>query len=153
MKDFPRGTNPKLGTPTYYLAKFSRNLQEMKKRKLRGGKGVQNFTAWIRYCFITFIRYFPVGHADRTIEHIYIELQTENNKNLLLSKGHLLHVGCYNNLKAAREVTKGDVLLVTSQGGLQHEVVTKVTTVVKKGAYCPHTTGMVNLYTKSVPHV
>ena len=117
------------------------------KENQGGGKGVKILLGGSVTVLSKFIRYFPAGHADRTAEHTYIGLQTENNKILLLSKGHLLHVGRYGNLKAAREVTTGNVVFVTSQGGLEYEVVTKVTTVVKKGAYCPHTTGMVNLHT------
>ena len=52
MKDFPRGTNPKLGTPTYYLAKFSRKLYENKEKKTERGKGHPEF-----YCMDSLLFY------------------------------------------------------------------------------------------------
>ena len=59
----------------------------------------------------------------------------------MLSREHLLPVGSYGNLKASRDVVLGDVVFVMSDGSLETTRVTGIETVIKKGAYCPHTTG------------
>ena len=82
-----------------------------------------------------------VGHADSFTDEIYVELQTEEGASILLSRGHLIHVGSHGNLKAARDVAIGDTVFVTVDFSLRSTKVTAVTEVVRRGAYCPHTTG------------
>ena len=85
------------------------------------------------------------GHADSSTDAIYMELQTEEVATILLSRGHLIHVGCHGNLKAARDVAIGDTVFVKMNSNLRPTKVTGVTEVLKRGAYCPHTTGKYNL--------
>ena len=81
------------------------------------------------------------GHANSSTEAIYVELQTEEGASILLSRGHLIHVGSHGKLKAAPDVAIGDTVFVTVDFRLRPAKVTGVTEVLKRGAYCPHTTG------------
>ena len=81
------------------------------------------------------------GHADSSTDSVYMELQTDVGASILLSMGHLIHVGYHGNLKAARDVAIGDTVLVTADFNLKPTKVTGITQVLKRGAYCPHTTG------------
>ena len=72
----------------------------------------------------------------------YLELRTKTGHNLSLSGEHLLHIGYYGNLKAANEVKVGDHVLVLEDGIPWKSRVNEIKTTVKKGAYCPHTTGL-----------
>ena len=81
------------------------------------------------------------GHADSSTHEIYVELQTEEGATILLSREHLIHVGHHGNFKAARDVAIGDTVFVTLDFRLRPTKVTRVTEVLKRGTYCPHTTG------------
>ena len=58
-----------------------------------------------------------------------------------MSREHLLHVGYYGNLRPARDVSVGDDVMVAINGNVVNTKVTGKETVMKSGAYCPHTTG------------
>ena len=85
--------------------------------------------------------YGIAGHADSITTHTYLQIHTKCGDNILLSREHLLPVGCHGNLKASRDVVPGDVVLLMCDGDVKESRVTRVETVIKKGAYCPHTTG------------
>ena len=96
-------------------------------------------------CNISSFIQIITGHADSSTDAIYVELQTEEVATILLSRGHLIHVGCHGNLKAARDVAIGDTVFVKVNSNLRLTKVTGVTETIKRGAYCPHTTGKYNL--------
>ena len=81
------------------------------------------------------------GHADQNAVHQYLQLSTKIGNKLMLSSEHLLHVGCYGNLRAAKDVRDGDNILLLADGKLLKSEVIAIKTTVLRGAYCPHTTG------------
>ena len=97
------------------------------------------------YCTLLsnhFILLDILGHADVSTNEIYVQLETEDGHCLLLSPGHLLHVGYHGNLKTAREASIGDTVLVMVQSSLKPGTVTAKTQAMKRGAFCPHTIGI-----------
>ena len=87
------------------------------------------------------------SHAARDEVGRFLSISTDVGKVLSLSPGHLVHVGEVDQLKPAKDVKVGDVMLafdVTEQqvGNLKQ---VKVTGVSKEwftpGIYCPHTPG------------
>ncbi len=81
--------------------------------------------------------YWILGHADNDIMVPYHRITTMQGRVLLISGRHLLPVNSEKNLIPAEQVQIGDVLF-TETG---QEVVKNMEIVIKRGAFCPHTTG------------
>ena len=92
------------------------------------------------------ILYYFVGHADSPTDEIYVELHTEEGSSILLSRGHLIHVCYHGNIVPARDVAIGDTVFVNEDFTLKPTKVTGTTEVIKRGAYCPHTTGILKCF-------
>ena len=67
----------------------------------------------------------------------YHKITTKDGRTLFISECHLLPVNTVKNLVPACRVQKGD-LLFTETG---QDIVMDVEIVIKRGAFCPHTTG------------
>ena len=96
---------------------------------------------------VDFEKVIMFSHAAGDEMGCFISINTDDEKVLNLSPGHLVHVGEVGQLKTAKDVKVGDVMFACDEVeyGARNLKQVKVTEISKEwftpGIYCPHTPG------------